>query len=114
VLEVYGLNASARFTTDDSNAFYYTDNWGKEQAWCRLGMGYKPQFPAITGGIFEFGFPDAIQQMWAAYLSELDGADVFFGCVRPEETRLSHAVQTAALESHRTRAAVDIRLALAL
>lgn len=64
VLEVYGVKASARFTSSDPNAFYYTDSWEKEQAWCRLGIGFKTMHPTITGGIFEFGFTDAILQMW--------------------------------------------------
>lgn len=57
--------------------------------------------PTITGGIFEFGFTDAILQMWAAFISELEGKEVFFGCMRPEETALSHALQTAALISQK-------------
>lgn len=100
-LEVYGLKTSARFTTNDPNAFYYTDSWDKEQAWCRLSIGNKPMLPTITGGIFEFGFTDAILQMWAAFICELEGKPVAFGCVRPEETALSHQIQTAALLSHK-------------
>ncbi len=107
-LEVYGLNASARFTTDDPNAFYYTDSWAKEQAWCRLGIGYKSMIPTITGGIFEFGFTDAILQMWAAFICELEGKEVPFGCVRPEETALSHQLQTAALLSHKEGIVVSL------
>lgn len=108
-LEVLGLSSSARFTTDDPNAFYYTDSWGKEQAWCRVGMGYKPMIPTITGGIFEFGFPDAILQMWAAFLLELEGREPSFGLLRPEETALSHRLQTAALLSHREGRTVSLR-----
>jgi hypothetical protein len=60
--------------------------------------------PAITGSIFEFGFTDSILQMWAAFLLELDaGTPKIFGCFTPEETRLSHALLTAALDSHRKR-----------
>jgi hypothetical protein len=60
--------------------------------------------PGITGGIFEFGFSDSLLQMWAAFLLELDkGAPPIFGCFTPEETRLSHALHTAALESDRKR-----------
>jgi hypothetical protein len=32
---------------------------------------FRPHYPSITGGIFEFGFADAIQQMWAAFVDEL-------------------------------------------
>jgi predicted dehydrogenase len=100
-IEVYGLQASARFSTAEPKSFWYCENRGKEQAWSRLDLGYTSAVPAVTGGIFEFGFPDAIQQMWAVFLQELDGGQPAFGCFTPEETRLSHALQTAALASHR-------------
>ncbi len=100
-IEVYGLQASARFSTAEPKSFWYCETRGKEQAWARLDLGYASAVPAITGGIFEFGFPDAIQQMWAVFLQELDGGQPAFGCFTPEETRLSHALQTAALASHR-------------
>jgi hypothetical protein len=102
-IEVYGLQASARFSTAEPKSFWYCETRGKEQAWSRLDLGYVPAVPAITGGIFEFGFPDAIQQMWAVFLQELDGGKPAFGTFTPEETRLSHALQTAALASHRNR-----------
>ena len=108
LLEVQGLRASARFTTNDPNAFYYTQSWDKEQAWCRLGLGNKPLFPTITGSIFEFGFSDAILQMWAAFLREAAGETVPFGCVTPEETALSHRLLTAALLSHREKRVVEL------
>jgi predicted dehydrogenase len=101
-IEVKGLSASARFTTHDPKAFYYLETSGKEQAWARLDMGYTPAIPTITGGIFEFGFPDAVLQMWGVFLQELRGQAPAFGCFTPEETRLSHALLTAALRSHRS------------
>lgn len=107
-IEVYGLNCSARFCTNDPGAFCYTQQWGKEQAWCRLDMGYKTLFPTITGGIFEFGFTDAILQMWAAFVAELDGRKVEFGCFTPEETALSHAVHTAALQSQKEQRIITL------
>lgn len=107
-IEVYGLDCSAKFCTNDPNAFYYTQQWGKEQAWCRLDMGYQSLFPTITGKIFEFGFSDAILQMWAAFLSELDGRQVEFGCFTPEETLLSHRVYTAALQSHKEQRTISL------
>jgi hypothetical protein len=102
-IEVYGLEASAKFTTDDPKAFTYLEVTGKEQAWARVDVGYKPLVPAITGGIFEFGFSDSILQMWAVFLKELNGEDPGFGCFTPEESRLSHALQTAALQSHKNK-----------
>ena len=81
-------------------SFYFLETQGKEQAWSRVDLGYSSAFKSITGGIFEFGFPDAILHMWATFLQELEGnTKPGFGCFRPEETRLSHALQTAALRS---------------
>lgn len=107
-LEVYGMKASARFSTNDPGAFCFTEAWGREQAWCRIVMGNKPAIPTITGSIFEFGFADAILQMWATFMQELEGKDVVFGCIRPEETVLSHKVFTAALESYKQKRAIEI------
>ena len=101
-IEVLGLDNSFRFNTNDPNAFFFTKSCGKEQAWCRLGIGNKPLFPTITGGIFEFGFSDAILQMWAAFICEIIGKEISFGCFTPEETALSHKLQTAALRSYKT------------
>lgn len=108
LLEVQGIQASARFTTNDPNAFYYTQSWEKEQAWCRLGIGNKPMIPTITGSIFEFGFSDAVLQMWAAFLCEIAGMPVSFGCVTPAETALSHSLLTAALRSHKEKRVVEL------
>ena len=100
--EVYGMEASAKFTTMKPGIFAYTQSWGKEQAWAEVNVGHKPMTPTVTGGIFEFGFTDAILQMWAAFMSELSGMETFFGCFTPEETRLSHSLATAALLSNET------------
>ena len=55
----------------------------------------------MTGAIFEFGFTDAILQMWASFLEELHEpkADMPFRCITPEETLLQHRILTAALQS---------------
>ena len=107
-IEVYGLECSAKFNSNDPNGFHYTQAWGKEQAWCRVNMGYKPMTPTITGSIFEFGFTDAILQMWAAFIQEIEGKEVPFGCFTPEETELSHKLNTAALRSWKEGRAVEI------
>ena len=107
--EIYGMKASARFSSAHPNQFSYTVDWGKEQAWASLDIGYKPMIPVITGPIFEFGFTDAILQMWGAFMLELDGQPVTFGCFTPEETVLSHALQTASLESHASHAAIEVK-----
>jgi predicted dehydrogenase len=102
-IRVTGMDSAAYFTTDDPNGFHFLQNTGKEQAWCRLNVGHRTLFPVITGSIFEFGFSDAILQMWAAFMTELEGKEARFGCFRPEETRLSHALQSAALRSHQNK-----------
>jgi len=107
-LEVYGLECSAKFNSNNPNVFSYTSSWGKEQAWCEINVGYKPMIPTVTGGIFEFGFTDAILQMWAAFMQEIEGKKPFFGCCTPEETRLSHKLNTAALISYKENRVVEI------
>lgn len=106
--EIYGMKMSAIFTTDDPNAIAYTLNQGREQAWSRLVVGHKPLFPVITGNIFEFGFPDSLLQMFAAFTSELRGLPCSFGCFRPEEVKLSHRLLTAALASYKEKRIVNI------
>jgi predicted dehydrogenase len=106
--EIYGQKCSAKFTSQNPDVLSYTVDWGKEQAWADVNLGYKTMIPTITGPIFEFGFCDSILQMWAAYLSELEGKKVFFSCFMPEETALSHRVYTAALKSHESGRTVEI------
>jgi len=106
--EIYGMNRSAKFSTDDPNSLYFTKNDGREQAWSRLVIGSKPVFPVITGGIFEFGFSDSLLQMFAAFVSELSGLPCPFGCFRPDEAALSHRLLTAALRSRKECRSVEI------
>ena len=106
--EIYGINMSAKFTSDDPNAVCYTQAVGREQAWARLVIGQKTQFPVITGSIFEFGFSDSLLQMFAAFVSELRGLPCSFGCFRPDEALRSHELLTAALESFETKRIVEL------
>lgn len=103
-IEVYGTEGSARFSTHDPKAFDYLKTSGMNQGWTRMDIGSQSSIPSITGGIFEFGFADAFQQMIAAFIFELgdQGSDHPFGNVTPEETMWSHELFTAALESHNT------------
>ena len=101
--EIYGINLSAKFSTDDPNSIHFTKNDGREQAWSRLVVGNKPAFPVITGGIFEFGFSDSLLQMFAAFVSELRGLPCPFGCFRPEEAAMSHRLLTASLRAQKER-----------
>ncbi|MEA4915743.1 MAG: Gfo/Idh/MocA family oxidoreductase [Christensenella sp.] len=106
--EIYGMNLSAKFSSDDPNAIHFTRNDGREQAWSRLVVGSKPAFPTITGSIFEFGFSDSLLQMFAAFVSELRGLPCPFACFQPDEAQLSHRVLTAALVSQKEKRAVSV------
>ena len=67
---------------------------GGTQEWRVRDLGSQSAYPTITGAIFEFGFSDAILQMWAAFLDELahgrDGMRQPFHCVTPEEAAATH------------------------
>ena len=84
---------------------------GGEQVWGQIQTGHETAFKSITGGIFQFGFSDAILQMWAAFLHELvHGQPVkkFAGCATLDEVALSHRLFTAALESQRTSQTIPV------
>jgi len=99
-LRVLGMKRSAYFTTKSPRQWQWLDYDGKTQAWCTQDIGYGSLFPTITGTIFEFGFTDAILQMWAAFIDELCGGNANgFPCATPEEAAAHHAVLTAALTS---------------
>lgn len=106
--EIYGMNLSAKFSSDDPNAIHFTRNDGREQAWSRLVVGSKPAFPTITGSIFEFGFSDSLLQMFAAFVCEMRDLACPFACFQPDEAQLSHRVLTAALVSQKEKRAVSI------
>jgi len=102
-IEILGTKASVKYSLKEANTLRlleYTP--GAEQAWRRVDMGHEVTFPSITAGISQFGMSDAILQMWAAFLYELEKGDVpapFARCVTPAETALWHELFTAALES---------------
>ncbi len=100
-LRVLGMKGSAFFTTKSPRQWQFMRyEPGGSQAWQVEDLGYQSLFPAITAAIFEFGFADAIQQMWAAFVDELAGGDARgFTCATPAEARDHHAIMTAALAS---------------
>ena len=110
-LEIKGTEACARFSTKNPKLLETLEYQGGEQFWRKIDMGHETAFKSITGGIFEFGFSDAILQMWAAFLHEMTtGKPIrkFAGCVTPEETALSHRLFTAALESNKNGTTVTV------
>jgi predicted dehydrogenase len=102
-IEVYGTEGSARFSTHNPKAFDVLDTTDNIQGWTRMDLGSQSAIPSITGGIFEFGFSDAFQQMVGVFMKEISGEkdSKVFRNVLPEETSLSHELFTAALISHK-------------
>lgn len=113
-LEVHGTEYSAAFSTKHPRTFRFMEyRPGGEQEWRNVDIGYESAYKTVTGPIFEFGFPDAILQMWAAFVDELSHGQQEmlqpFTCATPSESRLSHELFTAALESERTGSVVEVR-----
>lgn len=113
IIKIHGTEFSAEYSTKRPKTLRtmsYTP--GGSQVWGVEDLGYASAYPAITGGIFEFGFPDLMLQMWAAYCDELvngrEGMRQPFYCATPEEAALSHTLFTAALESQRTSQTVTL------
>ena len=102
--EVKGLKGCARWSASNPRRLELMEyTGGSDQSWQQIDMGWTPAFKGITGGIFEFGFCDAVQQLWAAFLYELTEGkppSKFAGCVTPEEVAYSHRLFTAALMSN--------------
>ncbi len=108
-IRVLGTKKSAFFSTKNPRQWQYMTYAGGAGAWSVEDLGFQTLFPAITGGIFEFGFPDALQQMWAAFVDELAGGDANgFACVTPQEAADHHAILTAALKAGTTRTVQDV------
>jgi predicted dehydrogenase len=110
-IEVLGTKSSARWSTANPKIVEVLNYTGGEQIWQHVQTGYDPAFKTITGPIFEFGFTDAMLQMWAAFVYELsEGKPLkrFAQCATPEETALSHHLFTAALESQRNSSTVRV------
>jgi predicted dehydrogenase len=102
-LTALGMDGGVSFSTAEPKAVHRFAIRDGRQVWERLEVGSQSVFPTITGGIFEFGFPDAVLQMWAAFLAERAGAlGDRFGCATPEEALESHRIFAAALRSRET------------
>lgn len=107
-IEILGTDGGVKFSTKEPKTLW-TFQRGREQTWQRTDLGFQGPFPTITGGIFEPGFPDCFQQMWAAFLAERAGKlENKFGCVTPEEAVRSHELFAAALRSHADKRAIDL------
>jgi len=104
-IRVLGMKRSMVFSTKYPRTLRVMEyEPGGNQAWQQIDLGYQSAYPTITGSIFEFGFTDAILQMWAAFCDELaHGREKMrqpFYCVTPDETHQSHLIFTQALASY--------------
>jgi predicted dehydrogenase len=106
--EALGLDGGVRFSTKEAKSLWLFD-MAKEQGWRRVDLGHGSVLPTLTGAIFEFGFPDALLQMWGAFALERAGRlGARFGCATPEEAVESHRWFDAALRSHCGRRVVEM------
>lgn len=108
-IEVLGTERGVRYSTKEPKTVW-TFERRKEQVWERYDVGQSwNAFPVITGGIFEAGFSDCFQQMWAAFACEREGLlGDRFGCVTPDEALASHQLFAAALRSHAEGRAIPV------
>jgi predicted dehydrogenase len=111
-IEIYGTRASARYSLTQANTLEVLEySPGDEQTWRRIDTGHETAYASITPAIFQFGVSDAILQMWAAFLHELDTGRTpgrFAGCATPQESVTWHRFFTAALESQAAGATVRV------
>jgi predicted dehydrogenase len=104
-----GMEGGVEYSTAHPKTVFRFAVRDGEQVWERRETGSQSVFPTVTGGIFEFGFSDAVLQMWAAFLSERAGAlGDGFPCVTPEETLAAHRLFDAALRSADSGAAEPV------
>jgi predicted dehydrogenase len=112
-IEVDGTTGSIAYTTKQPKTLRtMAYEPGGPQEWRVTDLGYASAYPAITGSIFEFGFPDAVLQMWAAFCDELahgrEGMQQPFYCATPDEAAITHRLFTAALRSHAEAATISL------
>src|SRR5512146_944233 len=112
-IEVDGTEGSIAFTTKHPKTLRRMEYVpGGPQEWRVTDLGSQSAYPTITGAIFEFGFDDAILQMWAAFCDELahgrEGMRQPFHCATPAEATATHRLFTAALRSQAERAVVEL------
>lgn len=104
--EALGMDGGVRFSTRSPTVLQRFVRREGEQIWEEVQPGNVSAWPMLSGGIFEFGFADALLQMWASYLAEREGAlGAAFATATPREALESHRVFAAALRSHETQAA---------
>jgi len=108
-LRVLGMDGGVEFSTRYPQSLKVLTIRDGRQVWEERMAGSQSAQPTITGPIFEFGFPDALLQMWAAYFAERAGElGTAFGCATPAEALASHGLFDAALLSSASGQAVPL------
>ncbi len=108
IFEAMGMDGGVRFSSRTPAYFERFRREGSEQIWEQVQPGNVSAWPMVSGAIFEFGFADALLQMWASYLAERAGAlgDRFATATVPEALE-AHRVFDAAARSHAAHRAID-------
>lgn len=108
VFEAIGMDGGVRFSTRTPAYFERFHRAGSEQIWEQVQPGNVSAWPMISGAIFEFGFADALLQMWASYLAERAGQlGERFATATVSEAVQAHRVFDAAARSASERRAID-------
>jgi predicted dehydrogenase len=101
--DAIGMEGGVRFSTREPTLLRRFTVREGEQIWEEVQPGLVSAWPVVSGPIFEFGFGDALLQMWASYLAERAGElQGRFGTATPAEALFAHRVFDAALRSART------------
>jgi predicted dehydrogenase len=109
VFEAVGMDGGVRFSTRNPAVFHRFAMRDGAQVWEDVQPGNVSVWPMVSGAIFEFGFADALLQMWAVFLAERAGAlGDRFGCATPQEALISHRIFAAALASDETDSTIRL------
>lgn len=100
--EAVGMDGGVAFSTRNPTVLRRFVMRDGEQVWEEVQPGNVSAWPVVSGAIFEFGFGDALLQMWASFLAERAGAlSDRFATATPQEALMSHRVFDAAVRSAR-------------
>jgi hypothetical protein len=110
-IRINGTRTSVEFSTKNPKQLAVMNYapGDKSQSWCLQDVPYQSAYPTITGHIFEFGFSDAILQMWAAFCDGNRAWRQRAVRLRPAGgNRFSHALFTAALQSGQSGQTISV------
>ena len=99
-----GMEGGVEFTTRHPATLRTFHMEKGKQYWREEMTGSVSAFGTHIPPLAEFGFSDAILQMWAAFFAEREGElGDRFGCATPQEAVLTHQIFTASLASQENR-----------